>query len=82
MCNKIPEFMVNADNVYRTKHFIVKQVIVLDKYVDENNNIMSFDTFYLRTKHRDIQYEKCFANKNHINGKRLPSTMTSRKYIY
>jgi hypothetical protein len=78
---KIPEFLIDADNVYRTKYFIIKQVLVLDRTCDEDNNITSYDTFYKRTKQRDKEYELVFADKNHIDGKRLPSTMCSRKYV-
>lgn len=77
----IPEFIVDADNVYRTKHYIVKQILNLETCNNENNQIISFDTFYLRTKLRDKQYELIYYSKQNLNGKRLPSTMSSRKYI-
>ena len=77
----IPEFLVNADNVYRTKHFIVKQVLVLESYSKIDNHILSHDTFYARTKKRDRQYEFFYDDKTNINGKRLPATMYSRKYV-
>lgn len=81
MKNIVPEFVIGADNVYRTKNYIIKQVIFLDKSLSENNSITSFDTFYLRNRKRDCQYESVFADKSNINGKRLPSTMCSRKYV-
>jgi hypothetical protein len=81
MKNITPDFIIEADNVYRTKHYIVKQVICLETPEDENNGIKSYDTFYKRNKIRDKQYEVVFYNRKHINGKRLPSTMFSRKYI-
>lgn len=75
------DFLYDANNVYRTKNYIVKQVIGVRTSDEEDNIIMSFDTYYRRTKKRDKIYERAFANKKHIDGKRLPSTMYSRKYI-
>lgn len=75
------DFLYDANNVYRTKNYIVKQVIGVRTSDEENNIIMSFDTYYRRTKKRDKIYERAFASKKHIDGKRLPSTMYSRKYI-
>lgn len=77
----IPEFIIGADNVYRTKNYIVKQVLSLETPIVEDNGIMSYDTFYKRTAMRDKQYEVVFSDRKRINGKRLPSTMFSRKYI-
>lgn len=81
MKNIIPDFIIDADNVYRTKHYIIKQILVLDNCSNTDNHIMSHDTFYTRTKKRDSQYEFIYDNKPNINGKRLPSTMCSRKYV-
>lgn len=75
------EFLENATNVYRTKHYIVKQCICIETHNELNNIIMSQDTFYKRTKKRDKIYEEVFADKQNINGKRLPSVMHSRTYV-
>lgn len=77
----IPELIIGADNVYRTKNYIVKQVISLETPIVEDNGIMSYDTFYKRTEMRDKQHELVFSDRKRINGKRLPSTMFSIKYI-
>ena len=67
--NYAPDFMVDAMNVYRTRDFIVKQVIGI-KYSDvENIAVISNDTFYRRTKKRDREYERIFWERKHINGK-------------
>ena len=79
--SKVNDFLYDANNVYRTENYIVKQVIGVRTSDEENNIIMSFDTYYRRTKKRDKIYERAFARKKHIDGKRLPSTMYSRKYI-
>lgn len=79
--NYVPDFMVDAMNIYRTRDFIVKQVIGI-KYSDvENIAVISNDTFYRRTKKRDREYERIFGERKHINGKRIPSTMYARTYV-
>ncbi len=79
--NYIPDFMVNAMNVYRTQNYIVKQVVSV-KYSDvEDTLVLSHDTFYRRTKKRDREYENIFCNRKHIDGKRIPGTMYARTYV-
>ena len=77
----IPEFAKEANNVYRTKTFIVKQVISVEEQSNGDNSILSTDTYYRRTPLRDKQYETLFCNRKKINGHRLPCTMFIRKYI-
>ena len=77
----VPDFINNADNIYRTKHFIVKQHLILDNADLNGTNMISEDTFYKRTKVRDKQFDILFLNTTHKNGKRIPSTMCSRKYV-
>lgn len=79
--NSDKDFLYEANNVYRTKNYIVKQIIGVRISEQEDNVVFSFDTYYRRTKKRDKIYEKEFADKKHIDGKRLPSTMYARKYI-
>ncbi len=79
--NYVPDFMVDAMNVYRTRDYIVKQVLGV-KYSDvENNMVLSHDTFYRRTKKRDREYERIFWERKNLDGKRIPSTMYARTYI-
>lgn len=79
----VPDFVTGADydNIYRTEQYIVTQVLVLQSHPTENNVLMSYDTFYRRSKQRDLQYELMFGARSHINGKRLPSTVYTRKYV-
>ena len=77
----IPDFIIDADNVYRTRNYIVKQVLSLEMPTVEDNGIKSYDTFYKRTSIRDKQYNLIFRDRKSIDGKRLPSTMYARKYI-
>jgi len=77
----IPEFIKDATNVYRTKKYIVKQRVGLKTCLTEDNVVYSYDTFYLRTKKRDSEYSLWFIQKNNPNGKRLPCSMYSRRYV-
>jgi len=76
-----PEFVRNATNVYRTRDFIVKQVIGIKIDCEENNAVVSHDTFYRRTSKRDAEYEILFCHRKRLDGKRLPTTMYARTYI-
>ncbi len=77
------DFIKHADNVYRTREYIVKQQISTS--LDEEtliNHLISDDTYYARTKSRDIDYEIIFADRGKkIDGKRMKSAMYTRKYI-
>ncbi len=79
--NTTPDFMENADNVYRTRDYIVRQIIGVNFDAEMDNNIFSQDTFFARTPTRDKQYEEIFAKRFNINGRRLASSMYSRKYV-
>ena len=76
-----PDFLIDADSVYRTKSYIVKQVIQIIENDIEDNGIVSHDTYYRRTTARDLAYNMAFMDKTKINGKRLPSTQYTRRYI-
>ena len=71
------DFLSNATNVYRTKEFIVSQHITFCADGLGTTRILSEDTFYSRTKLRDLLYEKLFDS----NGKRIHSAMHVRTYI-
>lgn len=79
--NCVPDFMVDSMNVYRTRDYIVKQVVGVKVSEVENNVVLSHDTFYRRTKKRDREYELIFCERKHIDGKRIPSTMYARTYV-
>ena len=75
-----PDFMRNATNVYRTPHFIVRQRLSVLCSEEENNAVISHDTFYKRTAARNAEYEEIFKKREHIDGKRLPSSGYIREY--
>lgn len=79
--NGIPEFTENADNVYRTREYIVRQIIGVSYDEHMDSVVLSQDTFYARTPARDKQYESVFAKRFNVNGRRIKSTMYSRQYV-
>lgn len=82
MSQRIPDFIVECpDNIYRTKNYIVTQDLQYKDNIVFDNVLLSHDTYYKRTKKRDSEYEILFVDKEHINGKRIPSTSYTRKYI-
>jgi len=71
----------DADNVYRTNEFIIKQKIVVVDDKPGTALVLSEDTFYSRTPYRDEEYELLFeARGKKINGKRIRSAMCTRRY--
>lgn len=70
-----------AINVYRTRKYIVTQDIYLNECVDGSSVLFSKDTYYLRNKKLDKQYEAQFKDREYINGKRVHTTMYTRKYF-
>lgn len=77
----IPDFIKGATNVYRTREFIVRQVLGIQYDCEQGNVVFSRDTFYRRTPERDKEYEILFCRRKRIDGKRLPSMMYARTYI-
>ena len=71
----------NATNTYRTKYFIITQELEIVSDVCANNEVISHDTYFKRSKWRDKQYEYNFKTRKNINGKRLQSTMQSKIYV-
>ena len=78
---EVPEFVKDAMNVYRTANYIVRQVIDLEYDLVEGVNFCSYDTFYLRTKGRDAEYENFFKARRCVNGKRLTTGLATRNYV-
>lgn len=70
-----------AINVYRTRKYIVTQDIYLNECVDGSSVLFSKDTYYLRNRKLDKQYEAQFKDREYINGKRVHTTMYTRKYF-
>ena len=77
---KIPDFLKGADNVYRTKHYIVKQQLRFFGNQVENE-VVSYDTYYACTKRRETLYLLFFAKRADLHGRRLPATIYKRRYL-
>ena len=77
---EIPDFIRGASNIYRTREFIVKQVISLAHHGLESAKLISTDTYYLRTPARDACYEGIFGENKEPDGKRIPTMAYFRSY--
>ena len=69
------------ENVYRTRDYIVKQELYLIVNAEQNNAVLSVDTYYRRTLLRDSKYLLLYKDRKHIDGKRLQSNTYIRTYI-
>lgn len=82
MDKRIPDFMLTIpDNIYRTKKHIVIQHIEFKKSPQYDNALISHDTYFKRTRKRDLEYKSLCENKDNLDGKRIPSTAYTRKYV-
>lgn len=77
----IPAFAVTASNVYRTKHFIVRQRLAYNASNLFGGLLCSHDTYYVRTRNRDREYEGYFSDRLDLDGKRIPALMYTREYF-
>lgn len=77
----VPEFVKFATNVYRTKRYIVRQCIGVKYGAAESNVLFSHDTYFLRTKKRDREYEEYYFDKKNIDGRRMQTAMHARRYV-
>ncbi len=80
MLNFVDELEI-ANNAYRTKDFIVTQELTYRRNEIQGAALVSVDVFYKRTKERDVMYEKVFAKRWHLNGRRIRSSMYTRRYV-
>ena len=77
---EIPDFISGASNIYRTREFIVKQVISLAHHGLDSAKLISTDTYYLRTPARDACYKGIFGENKDPDGKRIPTMAYFRSY--
>ena len=78
---EVPDFLVNATNVYRTAGYIVRQELLLHDDEEQGTHLFSRDTYFLCTPKRDREYEEVFADRHELNGRRIRATMYVRKYV-
>ena len=82
MTEHIPEFLVGATNVYRTRGYIVKQCVAFSYDEVYGTYLMSRDTYYRCTPKRDREFEAAFADRKNVNGKHIPTAMYARAYCH
>lgn len=70
-----------ATNVYRTRDYIVCQIVGMKRDRELDNAAISQDAYFARTAARDRLYEDVFKDRINVDGRRLPTNMYSRKYI-
>ena len=75
------DFLVPADNYYRTRDFIVAQSVRVMSSSESGTFTISTDTYFARTAFRDREYELIFGQRRNIDGKRLPTSTYTRRYI-
>ena len=75
------DFLKHADNVYRTKKFIVRQCVTFCVDDEGNSLILSEDTYFARTPARDADYEFAFKLRKRLDGKRIRSASYTRQYV-
>lgn len=78
---EIPDFLINATNVYRTNGYIVRQELMMHDDDEQGTYLFSRDTYFLCTPKRDREYEEVFADRFDLNGRRIRATMYVRKYV-
>ena len=76
MKQQTPEFLRKADNVYRTRDYIVVQRISIVYDGMEDPETVSRDVYYRRTRKRALG-----RKRRNLDGKRLSATMHTRRYI-
>ena len=74
------EIIKNADNVYRTRKYIVAQEISFEVNANGENRIFSNDIFFVRNKKIDKDFEFTFKDRRSVNGKRVRSSLYVRNY--
>lgn len=79
--SSVPEFLIGATNVYRTRYYIVRQRICL-RDGESGSYLVSHDTYFRCTPKLDREYDDVFSDREDVDGKRIPTAMHTRKYVY
>lgn len=75
------DFLKDADNVYLTENYIVKQELSICVTKQGDSYSVSKDTYYLRTEERERDYLLAFRQRKRIAGKRIVATTYTRTYV-
>lgn len=65
------------ENVYRTRDYIVKQELYLIVDAEQNNAVLSVDTYYRRTLVRDSKYQLLYKTASTSTASVFRRTLTS-----
>ena len=79
--HSIPKIINVAINIYRTKHYIVKQHLYFMLEEGEHVVFGSDDVYYPRTPQRDREYDKKYENSLLPNGQRIRINGYTRYYV-
>lgn len=74
-------FTFRATNVYRTKNYIVRQVVLFGRNEMYGSQTLSVDTYFLRNQERDEQFDETCATDLFPDGRRLNATAYRRNYV-
>ena len=80
MVNNIQNFVADANNIYRTKKYIVAQKIFVEDDCRGEAIVYSDDIYFIRSKRNDKLYEKYFENRTFIDGRRISTHISSKRY--
>ena len=67
--SSVPEFLIGATNVYRTRYYIVRQRICL-RDGESGSYLVSHDTYFRCTPKLDQEYDNVFSDREDVDGKR------------
>ena len=79
--HSIPKIINVAINIYRTKHYIVKQHLYFMLEEGEHAVFGSDDVYYPRTPQRDREYDKKYENSLLPKGQRIHTNGYTRYYV-
>ena len=76
-----PRFINAAVNTYRTKHYIVKQLIYFSVEKDGHIFMGSDDVYYPRTPKRDKAYKERYGKSLLPEGQRIHTSVYTGYYV-
>ena len=81
MVNNIQELLSDANNVYRTREYIVIQKVFVEDSFKHDALVFSEDIYIPRSKKNDNIYEKYFSNRAFLDGKRIRTNVSFKRYV-
>ena len=79
---EVPDFLVNATNVYRTNGYIVRQELLLHDDEEQGTHLFRPATPISCVRPSVTESMRKFSPTRHeLNGRRIKATMYVRKYV-